>query len=460
MKNFRTLLIYCALAALLGGYIYFFERGPVKKKDEEKKVKVFDNFVADDITRIHLENLGTTLTAEKSPIDIEKDEKGIWQITAPKQLKADETMVRSLLSGVGDFTPDSTIEDPANLADYGLKNPGSISVFKTKAGASFEVRVGDKNAAGSSCYVLASGKKTLFLLPATSLDGLKKKVDEFRDHSFIKTDMVLAKKIRVTRDGKVFEFEKNKDNAWNITEPIVEKADENKVRDLLNNLNGLRIDSFVKDHSDGLETYGLSKPHAKIEVWNSDGGPSKTILFGHDKEKTSNCYAKTTDLPAVYLVANYIEKATNLKLSDVRDKSVMKFDAGSVNGITVRRGAKTWVYQKGDKGLWTSEGRTGANDEGVNIISQLSQTTIVDFASKDAVTGLINPSFIVELSMADKTTRRFRFGNRDQNMVYLASDKAKDVYKVSSAVISQLEVYFSAILTPVPATTPLQMPKK
>src|SRR5665811_15825 len=123
MKNSRTTLIYLALAALLGGYIYFFERGPVKKKEEEKKVKVFENFIADDITEIHLESPGTTQTALKTPIDLKKDEKGVWQIVSPKQLKADETTLRSLLSGVGDFTPDATIESPANLADFGLNSP-------------------------------------------------------------------------------------------------------------------------------------------------------------------------------------------------------------------------------------------------------------------------------------------------------------------------------------------------
>lgn len=460
MKNFKTTLIYALLAALLGGYIYFFESGPVKKKDEEKKLKVFENFVADDISQIHLENLGTTVTAEKSPVELQKDEKGVWQITSPKKLRADESVVRNLLSSVGDFNPDSSIENPTNLADFGLKNPSLKSRFKTKSGAAYELIVGDKNAAGTSNYVQAAGKGALYLLPSGSIDLFKKNVDDFRDHSVMKTDLVVAKKVRVTRDGKVFEFEKDKDNVWNITEPIEEKAEESKVRDLLNSVNGLRIDGFVKDNPSSLGPYGLAKPHVKVEVWPADGGPSKALLLGHKREKFPSYYAKTSDLPAVYYVSDFIEKTMDLKLSEFRDKSVMKFDAGAVKAITVKRGAKTWVYQKGDKSQWTAEGRLGANEEGANLVSLLSSTTIADFAAKGASTGLSQPSYTAEVLLNDKSVRKFRFGKMEKGQVYLASDKTKDVYLVPSGVVSQMENYFSAVLTPVPAVTPITATKK
>ena len=40
MKKIPSIVYYLAIAALLGGYIYFFERGPVKTdadKDKDKK---------------------------------------------------------------------------------------------------------------------------------------------------------------------------------------------------------------------------------------------------------------------------------------------------------------------------------------------------------------------------------------------------------------------------------------
>jgi len=460
MKNFRTLLIYLAVAFLLGGYIYFFERGPVKSKDEEKKIKVFDNFVADDITEIQLENLGTTVNAQKSPVEIKKDDKGVWQIVSPKKVRADEANIRSLLSGVGDFTPDTTIDNPANLADYGLNSPNARSTFKTKSGTVFQLLVGNTGMSGSSIYAKRSDKNTVYLLPSYTIESLKKPLNNYRDHSFIKTDTVLAQKIQITRDGKVFTFEKDKDHAWNITDPIHDKADESKIRDLLNNVNNLRADDFVSDNPSGLSSYGLSKPHARVEIWPSDGGPSKSIWVGRKKEKTTSYFAKGGDSPAVALVGEFFDKSIDVKPAEYRDKSVMKFDVGTVKSLTVKRNGNATTYQKGDKGQWTAVGREKAQDEATNLLNLLSQTAISDFAAKDTITGLKTPSFVAEVILNDGTTRTYRFGKREKEQVFLASDKTKDVYLVPSGIVSQMESYFSTILTPVPASSPSPTPKK
>ena len=148
MKNFRSTLLYLGIAALIGGYIYFFERGPVKPKEEPKKDKVFENFVADDISDIKIENYGNTLSAQKSPIEIQKDSKDVWQIISPKNYEADESTLRGLLSNVGGFNPDDTIDHPANLAEFGLNSPTARCTFKTKIGTSFVLLIGDKNATG------------------------------------------------------------------------------------------------------------------------------------------------------------------------------------------------------------------------------------------------------------------------------------------------------------------------
>jgi hypothetical protein len=451
MKNSKSTFIYLIVAALMGGYIYFFERGPVKPKAEEKKTKVFDNFVADDIQEIKIENLGTTLTANKIPIELEKDDKAVWQITQPKKFKADETTVRNVLSGIGDFDPDTTIDNPANLKDYGLDSPSARCTLKSKAGTTFVLLIGDKNMSGSSTYIKRGDKNAVYLVPSYGADNLTKDINNYRDHVFFKTDTVLARKIEVTRDRKLFSFEKDKDNNWNIVEPIQSKADTSKIRDLLNNISSLKIEDFVTDHPSSLSGYGLSKAHIRIEVWNSDSKTPHNILIGHKKDKTTNLFAKDEDSSSVCLVGEYIDKTLDLKLSDFRDKTAMQFDPGAVKSITVTHADKSVVYQKDAKNQWSSPGRTDANGEGTALVSQLSGTTILDFSEKGALTGLADPSFVVEIALADGTTRTFRFGTRDNGKVYLASDKTKDIYIVSDSVMSTMEVYYNTVLTPVPA---------
>ena len=459
MKNIKTTLIYLAVGALLGGYIYFFERGPVKK-EEEKKPKFFPNFIADDIKDIQIENIGTTLTAEKIPIVLQKDEKDVWHILSPKEFRADESAIRSMLNAIGDFNPDVTIEKPANLKDFGLDPPMARCTLKSKTGTSFVILIGNKDMTASNAYVKTSDKDTIYLASAYMADNLHKSVNDYRDHNFFKTDSVVAKKIQIIRNGKTIVFEKDKNNIWNISQPLVARADPGKIRDLLNTISSLHIQDFVTDHPYGLAAFGLSTPHLRVEVWPSDGGPSNSILVGHVKEKTATLYAKSGDEPFVCLVGDYFDKNMDLKISDYRDKTILQFDSGSAKSITVRRGNQVYAYQKDAKGQWSCPGRPGGTTEAESLLNQLSGITISDFVENLQNTGLSAPLFVVEVGLIDGTSRVFRFGKREKDKVNLSIGKSSDVYLVPDGVVSQMEGYYNTILTPVMATSPISTPVK
>ena len=458
MKNFKTTLIYIVVAALLGGYIYFFERGPAKTKDDkEKKTKVFANFVADDINEITLENLGTTVTAQKTPVVLKKDPKDVWQITSPRSLRADDSTVRSMLTGVGDFNPDVTLDNPTGLKDYGLDPPSARATLKSKTGTTFTLLIGGKDISGSSAYIKPGDKNTVYMVASYAADNLKKTLNDYRDHNFLKTDTVVAQKIQVTRDGKSTVFEKDKSNNWNIVEPVSAKADPGKIRDLLNTISSLRVSDFIEDHP-ALSKYGLSAPRLKVEVWPSDGGEPQGFLLGSKKKGGSGgFYAKSLEEPAVSLVGEYIDKDLDLKIADYRDKTALQFDAGAVKTLTIQHGANSFTYQKDDKGQWTCPGRPNAAAEASNLVTQLSGLAITDFPEPKAGTGLDEPSYVVQALLSGGTTHTLKFGKRDTGKVYVSEDKGADIYQVSDAVVSQMEGYYSAILTPVAAGAP---PKK
>ncbi len=452
MKNFKSTLIYLAVAVLVGALCYVQSKHPATEK-EEKKAKVFENFVADDINEIHIENLGTTVTALRTPIVLQKGAKDTWRITEPVKLPADESTLRSLLTSVGGFTPDLAIEKP-DLKEFGLDQPQARCTFKSKAGTTFTLLIGNKDMTGSSAYVKTGDKDTVYMVPSYSTDSLHKGIDDYRDHTFLQTDPVVAKKIQVIRDGKTLAFEKDKDNNWNMILPLQARADASKIRDLLSTLSSLRAQSFVTDHPSGLAQYGLSPPHLRVEVWPSDGGPSKAILVGHKKDKSAGLYAKTADAPTIALIGEYFDKNMDLKPSDYRDKSILQFDSGKAKGLAIHRGSKVFAYQKDDKGQWSCPGRPNAQTEASTLAAQLAGITIMDFPDHPTGTGLSSPLFTAEVDMTDGTQRVFNFGNHDNGKVYLSVDPSKDVYEVPDVVVSQMEGYYNTILTPVPAASP------
>ena len=449
MKTFKTFFILLGVGLLLGGYIYFFERGPEKK--DEKKDKVFPQYVADDVQELKIENPNAKAALDRELIDLKKDGQGDWSILSPEKLKADEPSIRSLLSNLWDMAPSDTIPNPANLADYGLNSAAARATLVFKNGSSKTLLVGGASIDGSQIYVKPSDQNTVYLVPSYTTQSLTKKVNEYRDHSVLTTDTVLAQRVRLTRPGLTLELEKDKQNNWNLAKPFSAKADIMKVRDLLNSINGLRIDDFEADRASNLKIYGLAAPKTVLEIWPSDGGKVRRLELGRQKLKTTDVFARMGDSDTVFLIPQSFEKGLELKPGDFRDKNLLQFDASRVSRLSVSHGAKSVVYVKDAQGRWEAVGRPKANDEGTGLLSQLALLTISDFAAKGAKTGLDHPAYSVEVTLADQTSRIYHLGRQEKDNVYLSVEKSPDIYLVSAGLAVPIQSLFTA---PLPGPTP------
>jgi hypothetical protein len=448
MKNFSSSFILISVALLLGAYVFFFERGPVKK--EEKKDKVFTQFVADDVKEIKLHQPA----AHYQSIDIQKDKDDHWQILAPQKLKADETVMRAVLMSVGDMSPEDTFDHPDQLADYGLNTRAAEADFIFKDGTQQTLMIGDKGISGSSAYVKPANQPKVYLVPSSVTDNFAKSVDDFRDHSVITTDVVQADELQITHGAKTLELKKDKDNNWNLTRPSAGRADPMKVRNVLSAANDLKIDKFETDHPSDLKIYGLASPGAILEIKSSQAASKDQVLYlGRDKLKTTDVFAQLKGQSTVFLVPQGFEKSLDLKADDFKDKTLLQFDASRASRLTVSHEGKSIVYVKDAQGRWQSIGRDKANDEGSGVLSQLALLTVTDFSADRSKSGLKHPAYSAEVTFDDQTAHHYQFGNRDQDKIYLTANfgpkgKSPEVYLVSASVVAPLESIFSA---PAPA---------
>jgi len=452
MKRIPSSVIYLAVATLLGGYIYFFERKPAPT-ESEKKGKVLPGFVSDDILSIRLEALGSTVTVDKTPLVLEKDAQGIWSITAPKRYKADESHLRSVLTVAGDLAPDATVKEPGDLAAYGLAPPAHRVTFSSKEGKGFLIEVGSKDIQGTATYVRNGTASEVFLAPSSSLETILKKIEDYRDHTFFKPDPVLAKKVRLTHGADRLVLEKDGSGAWRLTSPLKAKASESKVRELLNAVGSLRITAFEKDDPGSLSTYGLFPPAGSIEVWTDEKGPPNSILVGSKKKGGNDVFAKQGNLPYVVAVPVYFKDSQiKFKVEGFRDKDAMKFDQGSAKSLTLKKGSASLSYTKDGQGQWTLPGQAGAQGEAADLLASLSQTAVMDFASPSE--GPKDPSFVAEVSLTDGEPRVFRFGKQVKDKLFLFSDQGSEAYWVPADVLQKLEACFKGPSVPIASPAP------
>ena len=116
MRSFRSLLIWVALLGGLLAYLYFVDaKKPVEQAEE--KAKVFARLDSDKIDELKVSTVAGGVAS------LQKGADG-WRLTEPTAAKADESEVSGITSNLSSLTVERVVDEaPANLGDYGLKEP-------------------------------------------------------------------------------------------------------------------------------------------------------------------------------------------------------------------------------------------------------------------------------------------------------------------------------------------------
>jgi hypothetical protein len=169
--RFRSTLILIAILALLVGYFVLVEMR--QEKPAEETAKPLLSIKADDIERITVRDNKSTLSAEVV------HEGGVWRITEPFELEADQARLDSLAASVAELTSHRTIpKEQTDLTAFDLAQPPFTVAIGLKDGKEEILQVGDKNPDGGSYYVQHQGDAAVYLVYTYSIDDLKRLITE------------------------------------------------------------------------------------------------------------------------------------------------------------------------------------------------------------------------------------------------------------------------------------------
>src|SRR3984893_17814994 len=138
-------------------------------------------------------------------------------------------------------------------------------------------------------------------------------------------------------DGSVIEVAR-KGNDWMITKPREYPADKAAVQQLLDVIVGARVAEFIEDNPQDLEKFGLARPALQFEVSGGKDNAKETVLIGFKQAEAgkSAVYARVAEgNQPTKKVADYVVKAVDKSLDDLRDKTVLAFDESKVTRITL-----------------------------------------------------------------------------------------------------------------------------
>lgn len=129
-------------------------------------------------------------------------------------------------------------------------------------------------------------------------------------------------------------FKKDGTGNWQLTKPIQVDADSEKVNQVLDDILNKRIKQTLEVPE--LTQYGLEAPSITLSLSTNGGAPAATFLIG---KKTINfsVYAKEKSEARVFLIESSALDDLTKSATDLRDRSMIKFDTETVSVIQLQQ---------------------------------------------------------------------------------------------------------------------------
>ncbi|HEX6324140.1 MAG TPA: DUF4340 domain-containing protein [Vicinamibacterales bacterium] len=287
----RSFLFLLAIAAVLGGYVWFVEmkRDPNASTDAPRE-KLFAVEPA-QIQEIRL----TNEAGEQSTL--RRAAEGRWSLVEVPGAQVDETEAGSIATGLASLEASRVVdEQPPSLAEYGLDTPRVTASFTDAAGKQHTLLMGSKTPAGGDVYAKLADAPRVVLIGAWHEETFNRSRFDLRDKTVMTFARDAAGGITLTSDNRVMTLAR-RSGAWTMTSPSEAPADDAAVDALLGRLASEKMLSIVDDPA-AVDT-GLAKPSASVAI---TAGPTRAVLELGGPAGEGRVYARGSSRDLVFTV--------------------------------------------------------------------------------------------------------------------------------------------------------------
>jgi hypothetical protein len=385
----RNLIILALIVVALGAFNYFHERHqPTTEERRQKADTVFPDLDRDEVAGVEIHNTHGTFRIVKRGEE--------WRLVEPIDFPADAPAVSSLLGSLEGLKAERTLaEGEVDPAAYGLDAPSLTVTLSTADGMTSSLEVGDETALGSNRAVRRTGERSVILVGGWFVRDLDKALDQWRARDLVElgddevaalTVLAGTDRIQLVRQGE----------DWRLLEPLEDVADRDHARNLIADLDALRIEEFLDNPPPAAEL-GLEPPAYRITIVRSSGGDPISIDFGASRELDGRtqiaCRRNAADL-------FWVDDRAAIRLAKApvlwRSRMVAPFDTWDAERLTITAGGRNVTLERKD-GMWVAPGG-GEVEYGVvqDRLATLAALEAVDF---DLVEPATPPTGTVELEL-------------------------------------------------------------
>jgi hypothetical protein len=340
----KVTLVLLFLNVALFFFIFYFERD---WRPEHESANVAKKVLGPEASNIR--TLDVVGTAPGTSFSLER-RGDAWFMTKPVEWPANPDAVSRIINELQflehktSFPTKDLEKNGQKLADYGLEQPRLTLTFTSgEVGVSGAptrttvLRLGDTAKVGDGLYLLSSDGEKIHVVNRALVDTLSIPFDQLRLDTIFSIQVFEAQslslqtaapstvRVRLDRDRET--------GRWVFRTPVNARAAVNATKTVINDLDALRVKSFVLQNPPAVAPSAAPALRLTLEGNNRH----ETLFIGSPVDGDDTYYAQLEGRSAIFTVAIATPLMDSLRnaAEDLRDRHILDFDAVSVTSITL-----------------------------------------------------------------------------------------------------------------------------
>jgi hypothetical protein len=451
MRGLRSTIALLVVLLGLGSYIYFVTWNQPESGAEAAKERVFVALDADKIDEI-------TVKAESGDTTTLKKADGMWQMTAPLTVKADDMPASALATNLSTLEITRVVdENPVDLKEYGLDSPRVEIEFKASGdkpyAGSHRLFLGGKSATGGDLFARRDADKRVILVPGYTDPIFNRATFDLRDKTLVAVDREKIERLDLSAGAPgttSLQFARDGTD-WKLTRPIAAVADYQAVDSLVSRLQTVAMKSIVAEPATppDLKKYGFDKPQATLTL--TAGGTARSLIIG-GKATGDDVYVRDSSKPLIATADGGLLKDLQKSTDDYRRKEIFAFRGFSTDRLEFTRDGQTIVFERVKAQGQTPEKWHRVTPNGdpdamgmENLLVKLETLRGASFVASAARTGLDKPSLTVYAKFEDgRKEERVSFAKAGAD-VYASVPGQPGAVKIATADFDEIMKALDAV---------------
>ena len=303
-------------------------------------------------------------------VQVKKTEDGQWTLDGVSPKAANAIEVQSLLSRVLATRIVEVVTDTATAADvtqYGLDAPAFVLTLQDGIGET-QLRVGATlpEVTPARRYAAVQGDARILVFNAGVFDGFPATADDLRDRTLLRFARAAVDRITLTHQAATVAVMRDpaEEGAWILDDAETVRADEVEVGALVGRLERLVASGFLGLGDVPVQPADFEAAAVTVQIGLTAAPHTLRVRFAQGAA-SDTWYALRDGDSEVYPVENKTVQSFQLTREVLRDKHLVRFDAGAVHrielqfegraGAYTRRGDDAWYAGPGVPALDTAE---------------------------------------------------------------------------------------------------------